>query len=269
MFNDRFKAVIFDVCVFLCLGFFTVSVVGAAPVLPPAASPGGVAPSQVEGTKTPEAEPEVFLIPPLVDRPLGVNEGQRLFVKTITLRGVINRPESGIFVSDVRKLVERYRQAKQRVNEEVTQGFTKKELAIGAKLVRKLLTETEQEKQQEPLTQIPEYQATIHELRLEMYNRQLTIGLLQDIANEVTSYYRSKGFILAQAYVPAQTVSNGDVVIQVIEGNLAEIIVENNHDYLTGMMQRPFAGLIGQHAAPARLPRSGRVWCVPARYGCG
>ena len=263
MFNDRFKAVIFDICVFLCLGFFAISVVGAAPVLPPAASPGGVAPSQVEGTKTPEAEPEVFLIPPLVDRPLGVNEGQRLFVKTITLRGVINRPESGIFVSDVRKLVERYRQAKQRVNEEVTEGFTKKELAIGAKLVRKLLTETEQEKQQkqeeaqqEPLTQIPEYQATIHELRLEMYNRQLTIGLLQDIANEVTSYYRSKGFILAQAYVPAQTVSNGDVVIQVIEGNLAQIVVENNHDYLTGMMQRPFAGLIGQPVYKEQIEQS-------------
>jgi len=235
----------------------------AAPVLPPAATSGGVEPSRTQEVSPPETPGEVFLIPPLIDRPLGADEGQRLFVKTITMRGVINRPESGIFVSDVRKLVEKYRKTKQRVNEEVTEGFTKKELQIGAKLVRKLLTETEEEqpkqqqaKQEEPLTQESAYKTVIQDLRLEMYNRQLTIGRLQEIANEVTRYYRSRGFILAQAYVPAQTVTNGDVVIQVIEGNLGQIIVENNHDYLADILTRPFAGLIGQPVYKDRVESS-------------
>ena len=248
-------------CIFLLAAFMSFSVLAATPSLPPAASPGGVDPKHVEGAKTPEIPPDVFLIPPLIDRPLSIDEGDRLFVKTITLRGVINRPESGVYVSDVRKLVEKYRQTKQRVDEEVTEGFTKKELEIGAKLVRKLLTETEQEKQAEeaapePVTQTPGYENVIKDLRLEMYNRQLTIGRLQEIANEVTRYYRSKGFILAQAYVPAQTVSDGNVVIQVIEGNLNQILVENNQDYLTEMLVRPFEGQIGQPVYKDRIENS-------------
>jgi hemolysin activation/secretion protein len=44
----------------------------------------------------------------------------------------------------------------------------------------------------------------------------MTIGQMQEVANAVTQYYRNAGFILAQAFIPAQEVSANTVTIEVI-----------------------------------------------------
>ena len=49
---------------------------------------------------------------------------------------------------------------------------------------------------------------------------------MQEVADQVTIYYREKGLILAQAVVPIQTVDEGMVIIEVFEGRLGRVMVE-------------------------------------------
>ena len=53
-----------------------------------------------------------------------------------------------------------------------------------------------------------------------------TVGRLQEVADDVTRYYRDKGLILAQAFVPVQTVDEGIVHIQIMEGVLGRVVTE-------------------------------------------
>ncbi|HKI82490.1 MAG TPA: POTRA domain-containing protein, partial [Pseudodesulfovibrio sp.] len=73
-----------------------------------------------------------------------------------------------------------------------------------------------------------------------------TVGELQDVANAVTKYYREHGLILAQAYVPAQTVKKGVVQIDVLEGTLGRVLVQGNKSYSPKLLERPFEDLIGK-----------------------
>ncbi len=73
-----------------------------------------------------------------------------------------------------------------------------------------------------------------------------TVGRLQEVADEVTRYYREHGLILAQAFVPVQNVEGGVVKIQVLEGVLGRIVAEGNEMYQERVLQRPFKDLIGQ-----------------------
>ena len=54
-------------------------------------------------------------------------------------------------------------------------------------------------------------------------DRELDLAQLEQAAQAVTLYYRGKGFFLAQAYLPEQTVKGGVVEIAVLEGRLGEI----------------------------------------------
>ena len=67
---------------------------------------------------------------------------------------------------------------------------------------------------------------------------------MQEIAAAVTQYYRSAGFVLAQAFIPAQEVVDGIVVIEVLEGNLGNVLTEGNKKYSTEVLARPFKNLI-------------------------
>lgn len=73
-----------------------------------------------------------------------------------------------------------------------------------------------------------------------------TIGELQQVADDVSDYYRERGLILAQAYVPAQTVNDGVVRIGVLEGTLGGINVESNDVYDADDISAPFSALIDQ-----------------------
>ncbi|MDP3905733.1 ShlB/FhaC/HecB family hemolysin secretion/activation protein [Novosphingobium sp.] len=57
---------------------------------------------------------------------------------------------------------------------------------------------------------------------------ELALGDLRNAAMKITNYYNSRGYPLAQAYVPAQDVSGGRVTIAVIEGRYGAIDVQNH-----------------------------------------
>lgn len=74
----------------------------------------------------------------------------------------------------------------------------------------------------------------------------LTLGQLQAAAQEISDHYRRKGYF-ARAYLPQQDVTEGVIVIQVVEGRLGEVTLQDeaeraDADYVrqvvTGGMRR-------------------------------
>jgi hemolysin activation/secretion protein len=160
----------------------------AAPPVPPSATPGGVQPDLMKRQIPVTPDASTFPIPPVIDRPLGVDEGPTVQVSAFTLKGVTDHPKVGITTAGIERLLNQHISAQQ---------------------------------------------------------GKFTIGQLQEVANEVTRYYRKAGYILAQAFIPEQTVQNQTVVLQVMEGTLGSVKVDGNKLYSSGTLARPFDRLIG------------------------
>ena len=159
--------------------------------LPPGATPGGVQPKPTEATQPAPPPSELFSVPSVPERPLGLEEGPRLVVKSFTLAGLGDLAARHAKVSE----------------------------------------------------------AEVHQLLDAALKRQpqagLTVNQLQELAGKVADYLHAKGFILAQAFVPAQDVRNGDVKIQILAGKLKTVKVEGNKVYSAPTLLRPFNSLVG------------------------
>lgn len=57
---------------------------------------------------------------------------------------------------------------------------------------------------------------------------KVTLGELNAIASDITSYYRNKGYILTRAVVPPQRAENGIVTIRIVEGFVNEVRIEGD-----------------------------------------
>lgn len=57
--------------------------------------------------------------------------------------------------------------------------------------------------------------------------RELTLAELRGMAAKIAGHYRGNGYFVAQAYLPAQEIKDGKVVIAVIEGRYGKIMVNN------------------------------------------
>lgn len=100
----------------------SLAIEAASAQVPPAATPGGVLPRV--GPAVPEAEQrgELFSIPRVYDRPLGLDEGPRIVVKAFRLVGAVDRPARAVSAAEVAALLE-----KARVEQPAT-GFSINEL---------------------------------------------------------------------------------------------------------------------------------------------
>ena len=67
--------------------------------------------------------------------------------------------------------------------------------------------------------------AELDALTAPYLHRAVTLADLEALAQQIGEKYRARGYFLAQAVVPVQTVQNGIVEISVIEGRLGEITV--------------------------------------------
>lgn len=66
---------------------------------------------------------------------------------------------------------------------------------------------------------------------LSLYeNRDLSFSDIQDLASEITKYYRVKGYFVTRAYVPNQNIleQNNNLTIKVIEGNYGKFELQNS-----------------------------------------
>ncbi|MFY0666180.1 MAG: ShlB/FhaC/HecB family hemolysin secretion/activation protein [Natronospirillum sp.] len=156
--------------------------------LPDSLQPGGMRPDATS-RQPPASVDSLMEIPPMVERPLSADEGERIIVERFVLVDARDLPEHDIALVDLERLVEAVRL-------ERPEGFT--------------------------------------------------IGQLAAVTDHITNYYRARGLILAKAVLPVQTVTEGTVELQVIEGRLGRVLTEGNRVYSQRTLARPFRRLVGE-----------------------
>lgn len=87
----------------------------------------------------------------------------------------------------------------------------------------------------------------LHLLVINGEGRRLTLSQINELADRITDYYQSHGYPLARAIIPAQTIQNGVVNIEVIEARYGKVILENHSRVNDGLLQKTLAPLqVGQ-----------------------
>lgn len=66
-------------------------------------------------------------------------------------------------------------------------------------------------------------EAALLALISDQVGKELDFEELNQVANKIGVYYRSKGYFLAQAYLPTQEIKDGTVEITVLEGHVGEV----------------------------------------------
>lgn len=176
-------------------------------------------------------------VPPVYQRPLGVDAGARLHVKKFVVTGVTDYPEINITQKRIDEVVEKLRLEMQTIEVLNEYGVTKEEMEEMGRRLKDTLYADEK-------SAIADHAEFLKQLRKnKKYREEMSIGQLQDVANKVTDMYRSAGFVIAQAYIPQQKVEDGIVNIHVQEGVLGRVVVEDNEFYSTPLIQNIFSQL--------------------------
>ena len=224
----------------LC-AFLWLSALSAQP-LPGGATPGGALPVPPTSPPLPPgpADLEPFPVPPAVERPLDAASGERLFVARFELVGAVDHPQAGVRLADLMTLVEDLRREHLGLVDVDDNGFTEAERERISDVVRGLVDADDADRDTAAL------ETLIQGLRQQRYRRLagMTIGQIQEVAAAVTERYRSAGFILAQAIIPAQEVDDGVVTIEVFEGKLGTVVFQGNEMYRDALLAGPFEDLI-------------------------
>ncbi|TDJ32966.1 MAG: hypothetical protein E2O53_11095 [Gammaproteobacteria bacterium] len=147
-----------------------------------------------------QAERDLFEVPPVMERPLGMEEGPRVVVGSFALFGAVDREKQDLWVSDLEAILAGH------VRSQPSDGYT--------------------------------------------------INQIQGIADEITRHYRERGFIIAQAIVPAQVVRDGVVSLRILEGTLEDVRVENNQRYKAKVIEGPFRRLRGYPITQGSIERA-------------
>jgi hemolysin activation/secretion protein len=84
---------------------------------------------------------------------------------------------------------------------------------------------------------------TLHALIAEAEGRELTLPELNERAARITDFYRAHGYPLARAIIPAQTIRDGVVHIEVIEARYARVLLDNHSRVSDGLLQATLSPL--------------------------
>ncbi len=79
--------------------------------------------------------------------------------------------------------------------------------------------------------------ATLHALVAEGEGKSLDLSRLNDLAARITDFYQSHGYPLARAIIPAQTIRDGVLNIEVIEARYGKINLDNRSRVNDGLLQ--------------------------------
>ncbi|RYX97676.1 MAG: ShlB/FhaC/HecB family hemolysin secretion/activation protein [Comamonadaceae bacterium] len=87
--------------------------------------------------------------------------------------------------------------------------------------------------------------------------REYSLAELRKAAARITALYRERGYLVARAYLPAQEISDGVVLVQVLEGRLGESTVANQSIVGTPVIEAVIRaqGLAGQPLRAGDLDR--------------
>jgi hemolysin activation/secretion protein len=85
--------------------------------------------------------------------------------------------------------------------------------------------------------------ATLQALLATMQDKRLTLSQIAEGIEAITTYYRAAGYPLARAIIPAQTIEDGVVRVQVIEANWGQVEVRNNSAVQDAVLMRTLSEL--------------------------
>ena len=89
--------------------------------------------------------------------------------------------------------------------------------------------------------------AKLHDLVASAEGQSLTLGQLQALAERISDYYRRHGYPLTRAYLPAQTVNDGEIAIAVLEARYGKVALNNT----SSTASRPLAATLAPVATGA------------------
>ncbi|AWF79628.1 ShlB/FhaC/HecB family hemolysin secretion/activation protein [Microbulbifer sp. A4B17] len=163
------------------------------------------------------------------------NQGPRITVKEFKFHRLEEYPEFGISRETVEKMAEELRAKFMKEDQILASGYTVdnlEELAI-------LLGNMNAQFNPGGLGPV-ELKKLVGVIEKQNKERGLSYGDLEEIAAELTSFYRRQGLFLAQVQIPAQDVENGVVTLTVQEGLLGQVVAEDNEDYSDEKLAEPF-----------------------------
>lgn len=79
--------------------------------------------------------------------------------------------------------------------------------------------------------------AVLQRITERFLDLQLTLAELDQAAANITAYYRSRGYTVARAFIPAQRIEDGLVTIQIIEGQLEDVTFKGQNWYREAFLQ--------------------------------
>jgi len=80
-------------------------------------------------------------------------------------------------------------------------------------------------------------QTTLDAITAPFRDNPLTLAEINAAADAITAAYRQAGFLAAYAYIPAQDIKDGIVIIQIIEAKTGETTITGNQNYKTQFIQ--------------------------------
>jgi hemolysin activation/secretion protein len=75
-------------------------------------------------------------------------------------------------------------------------------------------------------TAIP--QEEIEPLYKDLIGTKISLSTLNKVADDITSFYRNRGFILTRAIIPPQAIKGGDVKIRIVEGFIDSVKIQGD-----------------------------------------
>jgi hemolysin activation/secretion protein len=85
--------------------------------------------------------------------------------------------------------------------------------------------------------------ATLHALIADAEGKDLTLKQLGAIADRITDYYHKHNYPLARALIPAQTIKDGVVVVQVLEAKYGKVRLNNQSHVTDSLLQATLSPL--------------------------
>lgn len=79
---------------------------------------------------------------------------------------------------------------------------------------------------------------------IEKNSNKFTVSELQNLAQRISVHYRNNGFLLANAYLPTQTIENGVVKLSLLKGTLGKVEVAGSDIYDESQISAIFSSLI-------------------------
>src|SRR3954467_8122739 len=85
----------------------------------------------------------------------------------------------------------------------------------------------------------------------EFVGKELDFEGLNEAATKVRAFYRARGYFLAQAYLPQQTIRNGRVEIAIIEGRVGQVELDRRPG--THFAESLLAGVVAAHLRQGQI----------------